>query len=339
MTTVSVLLPVYNGDKFLSEAINSILNQTFEDFELLIINDCSKDRSEEIVLSFKDSRIRYIKNESNLGLAATLNYGIRFSKGEFIARMDQDDIAEPSRLAKQLVAFEEDADLTVCGTQFTMFGAVDKTTSSYPTEPENIRASLLFYNCVAHPTVMIRKKVLLENDLFYDSNYDWAEDFELWNRASKKVKFRNLPESLLNYRINEDSMTGSSSDKVQSSIKKIYTRDLKELGISPVEELLDLHMRIGNRMLPKDTKTLGMVEKHLLSIIDANNRLDVFNNSPLRNVVTNFWLHYGEGKSLSNFLARPLSQKLGITKNQFELTAFKPSFPSRLLNRIKQLIK
>ena len=120
--TVTVLMPVYNGEMYLREAIDSILHQTFTDFEFLIINDGSTDNSETIILSYDDSRIRYEKNDSNLKLIATLNKGIELAKGKYIVRMDADDISIPDRIEKQVAFLEKNPDVGICGSWFTAFG-------------------------------------------------------------------------------------------------------------------------------------------------------------------------------------------------------------------------
>ena len=119
---VTVLMPVYNAEKYLAEAINSILNQTFTNYELLIINDGSTDKSEEIILKYSDKRIRYIKNDKNIRLVATLNKGIELAKGKYIARMDADDISVPTRLEKQITLLENNEDIGVCGSFLYVFG-------------------------------------------------------------------------------------------------------------------------------------------------------------------------------------------------------------------------
>ena len=158
MPKVSVILPVYNAEKFLKEAIDSILNQTFTDFELLLINDGSTDRSEEIIKSYNDKRISYAKNEKNSGLINTLNRGIDLARGEYIARMDGDDIALPERFELQVKhLIKSDAAILA-----TTYYSVDETGNALPDWPtdratitrDQIRKTLPKDNCLAHPTIM-----------------------------------------------------------------------------------------------------------------------------------------------------------------------------------------
>jgi glycosyltransferase involved in cell wall biosynthesis len=155
---VTVLLPSYNGEKFISEALKSISDQTFSDLEILVINDGSIDGTLDILNKAKEPRLRIINNEKNLGLVASLNIGIDNALGEYIARMDQDDIALPERLEKQVKFMDSHNDVAACGTWVKTFGKIDGFINKTLTDPEDIKANLLFYTSMAHPTVMIREK-------------------------------------------------------------------------------------------------------------------------------------------------------------------------------------
>ncbi|MFT5919102.1 MAG: glycosyltransferase involved in cell wall biosynthesis, partial [Granulosicoccus sp.] len=141
---VTVLLPVYNAEKFLEQAIRSVLDQTFTEFEFLIINDGSTDRSEEIIVSFNDSRIRYIKNETNLKLIKTLNKGIEFASGKYIARMDADDISLPTRFEQQVALLEKQPEIGVCGTNCIIFTTKgEESPSQYASDNDEIKFNML----------------------------------------------------------------------------------------------------------------------------------------------------------------------------------------------------
>src|SRR6185295_9135648 len=155
---VSVLMSVYNGEKYLKEAMESILNQSFSDFEFLIFNDSSTDSSREIILSYNDPRIVLIDNKKNIGLTKTLNKGISLAKGKYIARMDADDVCHPERLNEQVNYLDKNAEVAVCGTwvQFLNENEVVKL----PTKKNEIKTLLFCNSCLAHPSVMIRKSFL-----------------------------------------------------------------------------------------------------------------------------------------------------------------------------------
>ena len=206
---ISVLMPVYNGEKYLRQAIDSILSQTFRDFEFLIINDGSTDATVEIITSYTDTRIRLIHNDTNLGLIATLNKGLDLAHGEYIARMDCDDISLPKRLAKQVSFMDRNSDVGICGTWIQFIGS--NRIKKYPLTHEAIKVYLLFNCPLAHPSVMIRKDVLRKNDLYYDINYKHAEDYELWTRCVNVIKLANIPEVLVKYRWHLDQVSNKSA--------------------------------------------------------------------------------------------------------------------------------
>ncbi|MBD3903823.1 glycosyltransferase [Chryseobacterium sp. Ch-15] len=236
---ISVLMPVYNGEKYLREAIESILNQTFIDFELLLINDASTDNSEEIINSYNDSRIVYIKNEQNLGLIKTLNKGLDLVKGEFIARMDQDDISNLERFAKQIALFETNPEIGVCGTLFTLFRENhEDQIIEHPESNDSIKIGLLTSCFIGHPTVMIRKKAI--KNYRYDINYQAAEDYELWTRLVKITQFYNIQESLLKYRFHTSNMSVLENNTQSENSKKITGNQLKYLDIANSKENIEL---------------------------------------------------------------------------------------------------
>lgn len=225
---VSVLFPVYNGERFLEESIDSILNQTFHDFELLILLEYgSNAASREIVERKKaDSRIRVIENtEGKLGLAESLNLGMREAKGEYIARMDADDISLPKRFEKQVKYLDRHTDIVMCGT--AMRGLYDDghmDDRGYFTDPGSIRFECMLGNPFGHPTVMWRKDVFLREKLFY-RNTPYSEDFELWKRVVELFPCANLKEYLLVYRLHGESASavyGDTLGSVNDALNKEY---------------------------------------------------------------------------------------------------------------------
>lgn len=222
---VSVVMPVYNGSKYLKEAIDSILNQTFTDFELIVVNDGSTDDSEKIILSYNDQRIRYLKNKQNSGICTTLNKGLNNANGKYIARMDCDDISMPERLAKQVGYLECHPDIGALGTDIITFGEgrADKYFNFVHNHYE-CRAGLLFFTCFAHPTVMLRASIINEYDLRYDDEYRGLEDYELWYRMSEYTEMTNLPEALIKYRLHKAQLTQNVTKGV-SNKEKEFIRD------------------------------------------------------------------------------------------------------------------
>ena len=220
MPKVSVLMPVYNAEKYLKEAIESILNQTFQDFEFLIIDDCSTDRSRDIIREYSDKRIKLLCNSSNIGVAATLNKGIKAAKGELIARMDADDISAKERIEKQVKYMEENQECILCGGNIQYINEKGKRGRKikFPQEYESIKFVLFFENAFAHPTVMFRKEQFIKNNYFYDQNQK-AEDYGLWCKIKENMV--NLDEIFVFYRIHQKKVTYTNEDNLDESVNEI----------------------------------------------------------------------------------------------------------------------
>lgn len=205
---VSVLLPVYNGEKYLKDCINSVLNQTYSNFEFVIIDDGSVDSTQSIISSYNDSRIRYIKNQQNLKLIATLNKGIKLSEGKYIARIDADDLMHPNRLQKQVDFLETNVDYVLVGSKVQLIkDEIEDESIQYYTEHDDIVFSMLFYCPFIHPSLLIRKSIINENELYFDSDFLHAEDYEFWTRIVTFGKVANLPEKLTSYRIHSEQIS------------------------------------------------------------------------------------------------------------------------------------
>lgn len=198
---ISVLLPVYNGAQYLHRSIDSVLNQTFGDFELIIINDGSSDNSESVVKFFADDRIQYFSQE-NQGLAATLNRGIRLAKGKYIARQDQDDISFPNRFSEQINFLDSHEETVMVGSSAEIWVDNKKTSRvlEHPCSDAEVRCGLLFRNYFVHSSVFIRRVILQElGGYSTDPQRQPPEDYELWSRVMRKYKVANIKQPLLAY--------------------------------------------------------------------------------------------------------------------------------------------
>jgi glycosyltransferase involved in cell wall biosynthesis len=242
---ITVLMPVYNGDKYLKEAINSILRQTFPSFEFLIINDGSKDKSLEIIRSYTDARIRLVENEKNLGLIKTLNKGIDLARGEYIARMDCDDVSLPDRLAKQFFFMDTHKKVGVCGTWFKTIGGQKNIVARYASAQDVIYCALLFNSILAHPTVIMRRKYFQDNNLYYDPSYIHAEDYELWTEAIKYFEISCINDALLLYRVHPEQTTKRFNEEQIQASGMTRLKQIKKLEINPTEEEFNIHQAIS----------------------------------------------------------------------------------------------
>ena len=224
MPKITVLLPTRQSELYLCETVQSVLTQTFSDFELLVVDDASTDRTLEILASFRDGRIRVLAGPGK-GLAEALNLGLRQAGGEYIARIDADDLMTPRRLEKQVAFMDVNQKAAVCGSWQQYFGQ-STFLHAPPVSPEQCRANLLFRCDLCHSTLMLRKDVFLQNQLFYNSGYA-AEDFELWTRVLDFGEIANLPEVLGYYREDGRSITSQKRERLIQQNGQIVAQTLK----------------------------------------------------------------------------------------------------------------
>lgn len=220
MPKVSVILPVYNEEKRLASAVKSILNQTFTDFEFLIINDGSKDKTDDVIHSFSDNRIRLINNEKNIGLVRTLNKGIFLAQGEYMARIDADDLALPTRLEKQVNYLEQNSEVAVLGTAAYHNDEIrkEKFIRIPPMNDYAIKCEMVKYVPLEHSSIMVRTSVMKEVG-GYDEKFDDIEDLELWIRIGRKYKLANLSEPLIIRNIRPNSFWYSNFNIIVRQLK------------------------------------------------------------------------------------------------------------------------
>ncbi len=212
---VSVLLAVYNTNPdYLREAMDSILGQTFSDFELIVVNDGSSNEDvEKTVLGYTDTRIRYYRNERNLGITPTRNRLIELARGEYLAVMDHDDVSLPERLQKQVDYLDSHPDVGVVGSFFRSIG--EKTSCVRPPVDDMAIRIFLARECaVHHPASMIRKSVLIEHGLRYEEEFSPAEDYALWCDLIPFTRFHNIPEVLFLYRVHSANTNRLQSEKM-----------------------------------------------------------------------------------------------------------------------------
>lgn len=199
---VTVLMSVFNTMDFLAQSVESVLAQTFRDFEFLVIDDGSTDSSGEFLARISDPRVRLWRSEKNLGLTRSLKLGVAMAQGDYLARMDADDIADPERLARQTAFLDEHADVGIVGSLCRIIDGRGRARGEYrvPFGDLHIRWTSLLANPFAHPTVMIRRKVMIQHGLNYDEAHETVEDYDLWTRVLRHTRGANLPRPLLQYR-------------------------------------------------------------------------------------------------------------------------------------------
>ncbi|MDI1354704.1 MAG: glycosyltransferase [bacterium] len=264
---ISVIMPVFNAEKYLREAMDSVLNQTFSDFEFIVVNDGSADRSEEIILSYTDRRIVYIRNQTNVGLIATLNNTVLLAKGNYIARMDNDDICDPRRFELQLHYFSEFPKAKMICSPIVMINEFGRETGFWPADRnsstyQEMVTTLPWENCIAHPTIMIERELL--SKYLFSPRQKGSEDWDLWLRLVRdKVRIEKTKEVLLKYRVHQTSITQLYKKRVSSQLKSAAVK-LKFVGGSLAQFRINYFVLKTGFTIYKD---LGYyVKKKILSL-------------------------------------------------------------------------
>ena len=265
MNPLTVIMPVYNGEMYLEEAVDSILNQTFKDFKLLILNDNSTDSTPEILQAYqkKYQRVEVINKSENVGPANLRNEGIERAQSEFVALMDADDIALPTRFEKQMNVFKTHPNIGVCGTWFTFFGDKEKLIK-HNVKPEALKVQFLSSCGIGNPTVMFRKSAI--KDFRFEHQYVPAEDYGLWSEVIQVTDFYNIPESLLNYRWHPNNISQTKEDNLKKANVLIKKRQLEHFGINKDKENIDHYLyavSFQRHLSPETIKSVVTASKQL----------------------------------------------------------------------------
>jgi glycosyltransferase involved in cell wall biosynthesis len=226
--SVSVILPCYNCGPYIGESIQSILDQTYTDFELIVIDDGSTDETLSVIQSFNDRRIRLANNDQNIGLVAGLNKGLNLAQYEYIAIMHGDDIALPNRLAEQVDYLQTHPEVVCCGSWINILGT--NQTIAYPTHPDEVHVRMLQENVIAHPTVMFRSATIRTHNLSYHPEYHYgAEDYAFWQQFMLVGKMANIPKVLLKYRVHNNQKSELYKQRIIGYTQNIRTHFLTAL--------------------------------------------------------------------------------------------------------------
>lgn len=266
-------MPVYNCELYVKDAVESILNQTFPDFELIIIDDRSTDSTIKIIKSYKDSRIKLIEKEQNTGLTNSLIHGVLIAKGEYIARMDGDDISLPERFQKQVSFLESNPKIILCGSAVEIIGK--NYISKYPSNHDMIKIQLCFNASFYHPTIMARRQVLVENN--YNKDCEPAEDYELWTRIVTIGELANLDEVLVHYRIHDCQTSSVRREEQERGIFDCQMIMLDKLNISTFFTRVEIKkvLNFSSDISFIDLKTTLKIFEQLLI---SNYELQIFNS-------------------------------------------------------------
>lgn len=280
---ISVVMPVFNSEKHILEAINSILNQTLTDFELIIINDASTDSTQTILNTITDKRIIRIDNTIQKGNYKCRNIGMSVARGCYIAVMDSDDIAKPTRLVIQYDFMLKTPDCVALGSSVevikkdTAFLRINQIQS-----PDEVKIGLLKDNMCTHPSLMIRAEILRKHQISYNESYRYASDYDLLVQLSQIGQIYNLPEVLLQYRIHSGQIS-SQFRKQQSSIAdQIRLKQLAQiLHINAKKKEVKMHLSLMRDNIVR-VKEINRMERWFVKIINKNIKYKAYNNEELK---------------------------------------------------------
>lgn len=289
---ITVLMPLYNGELYVRQAIESILNQSYRNLELLIIDDGSTDAGLNIITHMRDDRIVLLRNPSNIGVAATLNRGLEAARGRYIARMDADDISLPDRLERQVRFMDEHPDVGIAGSWVHCFGVGASYTLRPPCEQETLRCYALFENPFCHMAVIMRRNMMEAHELRYNGFFSRSEDYELWSRALHCFPLANIGRVLVRARQHPASATLSNWQEMTWQTEKIQTGLLGILGINPIEEEQKLHHMVGRGYRQEKMDMLREGEQWLIRLCLRNQETRFANKSAFAAVVGRIWLRF-----------------------------------------------
>lgn len=291
MPKVSVVMPAYNAEKYIREAIDSVLAQTFTDFEFIILDDGSTDATAAIIQSYEDDRIRFCPNERNMGVAATLNRGLKLAQGEYIARMDADDVSFPERFEKQITCLDLNRDIAVLGTGIESFcdaGMLSVYLCSC--EPEKLKEDLFFSCGIAHPSVMMRRDAILALG-GYDETYNGLEDYELWFRVAERYEISTLPEVLFRYRMHGGQVTKNPSPQFMERIRRLKQRQADRISVTATRAEFDAYVAYCTDMLSKSYDEIAALGRFFEKAAAGNERAGYYRQDYLKADFRSVMLH------------------------------------------------
>jgi glycosyltransferase involved in cell wall biosynthesis len=275
---LSVIMSVYNAEQYVSDCIESILGQTFPDFEFIIINDASTDNSLEIIKSFKDMRIRLIMNHKRI-YTSTRNKGLRVAKGKYICIMDADDISLPTRFERQVLFMEQNTEYGLAGSGYRVLGKEQDLFRE--SDYEKIKVDLIRNNCFIHPSVIIRHELLKKYNLRYRKRYIYSSDYDLIARAARCFPITNIYEVLMYYRVHQGQITMQHRSKQAELADEIAIDQLRYIGIDPDSAESSLHTKLLKN-IPIEYAQKQMLLKWIDKILQANQKMKYYDEEELK---------------------------------------------------------
>jgi hypothetical protein len=286
---VSVIVPLFNAANYVETSLKSICDQSFCDFELIVIDDGSTDNSRNLVQQFNDDRIRLFTNEVNLGPAASRNRAIDMARGNYIAFFDADDLASSNRLSQQIEFLSRNPSIGIVGSHVEVIQS-DGTKSGevwgYDGRSDHIGPTMLFRNCLATSTLLIRAEVIGQKR--FRTDIPVASDYEFWTRLLRDHSAHVLPENLVQYRVHPANLSHSKQSLTENCLRQIADLQLRHMGLNPSNDELTLHRQVSCG-LERSRAFVDAAESWLIQLRNANGTSKRFDQRPLDQVLAQCW--------------------------------------------------
>lgn len=289
----TAVMPVYNREEYLKDTIDSVLTQTFTDFEFIIVDDGSTDRSVEIIKSYKDPRIKFLQNDKNRGTSYSRNRAIDIAKGDYIFTIDSDDINLPQRFAKQIAYMDSHPEVGICGTWVKTIGELEGQMWRCAVKPDIVHCRTLFEAVLCHPSTIIRRQYLEDYSLRYSVELKRAQDWDLYCKGARHFQVANMPEVLVYYRWRKYGKNFSDEELMSQKFYYFYEidkRNFQALNLQPTEAEMLVHRRLGNPELKKDPTFVLEANQWLNKLYLANQVAKVYPQSTFHQVLAGYWL-------------------------------------------------
>ncbi|CAD5296588.1 MAG: glycosyltransferase family 2 protein [Imperialibacter sp.] len=319
---VSVVIPAFNAEAYIRATIQSVLNQTFDDFEIVVVDDCSTDNTANVISSFDDKRIRLHTNEKNKGIAYTRNRLISLARAKYLAILDADDLAYPSRLQVQYDFLSENPDFAFAGSDIELIDTAGKTIgyNQYTYPPENYPSLLFFHNIIAQSSVMINRDYIESLPQIYSLDFPPAEDYHLWVRLALMGKTYNLPQVLVKYRIHSQSVSIAKASLMEQMVEKIILWQAQRLGLAPTRDELNIQKALAH----SDYSRLGEIshldiDRWLGKVFAANVEKQIYSQQSFGEVIKDKWIDLVHSRILEHSprVFFELSKGFGFSKLTF----------------------
>jgi len=285
---ISVLLPVHNGARFVGAAIDSVLAQSFGDFELLVVDDGSTDDTREIVRGCPDARVRLHVNERRTGVASALNRGLPLARGRYLARMDADDCCDPDRFSTQVQYLQDNPRTFLVGSGYRLAGNGREV--RLPHDDAQIRFHLSRFNCISHPTVMFRLDEFRRHGLGFDPAFRHAEDYACWVRCSRLgLKLANVPRPLVTYRRHRQQASSVHRAEQARTARSIIVEQLAHIGLRPDPRQERLHFSILQRDYGADEDYLDRAGRWIAALLEANRAAGYYDEALMESFYAERW--------------------------------------------------